>query len=233
VSKFVSGADSLAAMEARRRDRYPRLLAVAAVLLAVPAPCRATDVRIVAITPGRREDVVIDHREALTIEEGQTIEGVRVVRVEARGAVLTVDGVTKMVALGAAGSEGPATSGASVTLTADRRGHYATPGSINGKPVKFLVDTGATLVALSRAEATRIGIDFQRGRPTYSMTANGPVRGWSVTFATVRVGAVEVRDVPGAVIDSELAETLLGMSFLNRFDLLQQGATLVLRRRAR
>jgi aspartyl protease family protein len=78
-----------------------------------------------------------------------------------------------------------------------------------------------------------LGVDFLRGKPAYSMTANGPVRGWGVTFATVRVGSVEVRDVPGVVIDSELSETLLGMSFLNRFDLLQQGSTLVLRRRAR
>jgi len=51
-------------------------------------------------------------------------------------------------------------------------------------------------VALSRPEATRLGVDFLRGKPAYSMTANGPVRGWSVTFATVRVGSVEVRDVP-------------------------------------
>jgi len=206
---------------------------LAGLLLLLPTLAHATDVRIVAITPGRSVDVVIAGREPITIEEGQTIEGVKVVRVDARGAVLIVDGVTRMVALGTAGSEGPATSGASVTLTADRRGHFATPGMINGKSVKFLVDTGATLVALSRPEATRMGIDFLRGKPAYSMTANGPVRGWSVTFATVRVGSVEVRDVPGVVIESELSETLLGMSFLDRFDLLQQGSTLVLRRRAR
>jgi aspartyl protease family protein len=219
----------------RRPYRSARrwLYGAAAVLLAFPTLCRATDVRIVAITPGRSVDVVIDQREPITIEEGQTIEGVKVVRVEARGAVVTVDGVTKTLALGAAGSEGPATSSASVTLTADRRGHFATAGTVNGRPVQFLVDTGATLVALSRSEATRIGIDFRRGKPSYAMTANGPVRGWGVSLAAVRVGGVTVREVPAVVLDSEIPNSLLGMSFLNRFDLLQQGSTLVLRRRAR
>jgi len=205
----------------------------AVVLLSFPTLCIATDVHIVAITPGRSVDVVIDQREPITIEEGQTIEGVKVVRVEARGAVLTVDGVTRAVPLGVAGSEGPASSSASVTLTADRRGHFAAAGTVNGKPVQFLVDTGATLVALSRSEATRIGIDFLRGKPSYSMTANGPVRGWGVSLAAVRVGGVTVHDVPAVVLDSEMSASLLGMSFLNRFDLLQQGSTLVLRRRAR
>ena len=205
----------------------------AAVLLSFPTCCLATDVRIVAITPGRSVDVVIDQREPLTIEEGQTIEGVTVVRVEARGAVLKVDGVTKTLSLGVAGSAGSASSSASVTLTADRHGHFATPGAVNGKPVQFLVDTGATLVALSRSEATRIGIDVSRGKPTYAMTANGPVRGWGVSLASVRIGGVEVHDVPAMVLDSEMSAGLLGMSFLSRFDLLQQGSTLVLRRRAR
>jgi aspartyl protease family protein len=178
-------------------------------------------------------DVVIDQREAMTIEEGQTIEGVKVVRVEARGAVLTVDGVTKMVSLGPAGPEGPASSSASLSLTADRRGHFAAAGTVNGKSVQFLVDTGATLVTLSRAEAARLGIDFLRGTPSTSMTANGPVRGWGVSLAAVRVGGVTVHDVPAVVLDSEMPTSLLGMSFLSRFELLQQGSTLVLRRRAR
>jgi aspartyl protease family protein len=220
-------------MGVRRRDRFPCVLAVVALLVLIPNPCRATDVRIVAITPGRSVDVVIDRREPITIEEGQTIEGVHVDRVEARGAVLTVDGVTRMMSLGVAGTEGHATSAASITLTAGRGGHYETAGAVNGKSVHFLVDTGATFVAVSRSEATRLGIDFLRGKPSYSMTANGPVRGWSVSLATVRVGSVTVRDVPAVVIDSEMPSSLLGMSFLNRFDLVQQGATLVLRRRAR
>jgi aspartyl protease family protein len=195
--------------------------------------CFATEIHIVAITPGRSVDVVIEQREPITIEEGQAIEGVRVVRVDSRSAVISVDGATRTVSLEAAGSSGQAVGGASVTLTADPRGHFVTSGTVNGRSVSFLVDTGATSVALSRSEAARIGLDYSRGKPSLAMTANGPVRGWEVSLGAVRVGSVTVRDVPGMVIDSNMSSALLGMSFLGRFDIQQRGSTLILRRRGR
>ena len=97
--------------------------------------------------------------------------------------------------------------------------------------MRFLVDTGATTVAVSRADAERLGIDYKRGIPVQSETANGIGRGWRVTLASVTVGGTTVNNVVADVTDSSMSVALLGMTFLNHFDMQRQGATLVLRRR--
>ena len=124
----------------------------------------ATDVLVVGVTPGRSADLVIEHREPITVApEGQTIDGVTVVSVSTTGAVIRVDGGTRTIGLTAVrGGQAPASG--TITLSADPRGHFVTPGTVNGQPVHFLVD-GATYVALSRAEATRLGVDSCEGRP--------------------------------------------------------------------
>ncbi len=208
-----------------------RRLAAAALLL-LPSSAVATEVVVVGVTPGRSADLVIEQREPITVEEGQTIDGVTVVSVTTTGAVVRIDGVTRSLALTAVRGAGAAAA-SSITLTADARGHYLGSGTINGRPVRFIVDTGATYVALSRADATRLGIDYAKGTPAMSSTANGVVRGWIVALASVRVGEVTVRDVAALVVDGDVPGVLLGMSFLERFDLRQTGSTLVLRRNRR
>lgn len=199
----------------------------------LPALVLATDVRVVAVAPGRSADVVIGGKEPMTIEIGQTIDGVHVLGVDATGAVMTVDGATKRYPLASARSMGHAMAAGSVTLKADPSGHFITTGAINGKNVTFVVDTGATAVALSAAEAARIGLQYRGGKAMVAMTANGAVRGWQVTLASVRLGDMTVSNVEGMVIDANLGPVLLGMTFLDRFDMIRQGSTLVLRRSTR
>lgn len=203
-----------------------------AVLL-LPAVCLATDVRVVGLTPGQSADIVIDGGSPVTIEIGETIEGVRLLRTEADSAVLRIDGTTQTLPLVAHRPMGGDTGrGGGVTLSADARGHFLARGTVNGRSVQFLVDTGATLTTLSRGEAERIGLDYKDGTRTRSMTANGTVQGWRVSLDSVRIGAATVRDVDAMVIDSDaLGVGLLGMSFLDHFDMVRQGSTLVLRRR--
>jgi aspartyl protease family protein len=205
--------------------------ALGAVLL-LPAVCLATDVSVVGLTPGQSADIVIDGGPPVTIEVGETIEGVRLLGTEADGAVLRIDGLTKTLPLVAHRPEGgDAQRGGGVTLSADARGHFVTRGTVNGRSVEFLVDTGATLTTLSRDDAERIGLDFEDGKPIRAMTANGAVQGWRVSLDSVRVGDATVGDVDAMVIDTDLGVGLLGMSFLDRFDIVRQGSTLVLRRR--
>src|SRR2546427_604632 len=98
--------------------------------------------------------------------------------------------------------------------------------------VRVVVDTGATLTTLSRADAQRIGLDYRGGKPTRTTTANGVVNGWRMSLGSVRVGDTTVRDVDAMIVDNDtLPVGLLGMSFLGRFDMQRQGSTLVLRRR--
>jgi aspartyl protease family protein len=117
---------------------------------------------------------------------------------------------------------------AQVVLKRNRAGHYVASGRINGEPVVFLVDTGATDVALPLSLAHRLGLTL--GAERVSKTANGNVRTWSTRLDSVGLGGLTARGVSAAVMPNMPGEeVLLGMSFLKRFELLQRGKTLTLR----
>jgi aspartyl protease family protein len=104
-------------------------------------------------------------------------------------------------------------------------------GAINGKPVQFMVDTGATNIALGANDAERIGIDYKSAPMGRSSTANGIVNVWRVKLASVRVGDVEVHDVDGLVLPVAMPFVLLGNSFLTRFQMKRENDVMVLERR--
>ena len=110
---------------------------------------------------------------------------------------------------------------------------YVVTGSINGFPVDFLVDTGATFVSLSGREARRLGIDYRVvGTPGRSSTASGIAKIYLVELDRVKVGEIELRNVQGAVHDGDFPPaTLLGMSFLGRLKMRQDGQVLELEKK--
>lgn len=115
-----------------------------------------------------------------------------------------------------------------VVLRRNRAGHYVTGGRINGKPVVFMVDTGATDVALPLELARRLGLGLAPGG--VSMTANGRVATWRTRLASVDVGGLTLRDVRASVLPNMPGEeVLLGMSYLKHLELVQRGDTLTLR----
>ena len=118
-----------------------------------------------------------------------------------------------------------------VVLAADTHGHFVSDGAINGNPIRFLVDTGATSVALPASDADRLGIDYRKGRRGISNTAGGPVTVYRVSLDSVRLGGIELRTVDAVVIEQGLDIALLGMSFLNRVEMMRDGATMTLIRR--
>ena len=94
---------------------------------------------------------------------------------------------------------GSKSSGSKIVLTAGDGGHFLAQGSINGKSVQFMVDTGATAVAMGSAEAKRMGIDYTPGKPVRMSTANGATIGYLLTLNSVRIGDVEVQNVEAIV----------------------------------
>src|ERR1043166_4195087 len=169
------------------RPRRVWLYSVGGVLL-LPALCLATDVRVVAVTPGQSAEVGIERGVPVTLEVGETVDGVKLLSADRGGAVLRVDGITKTLPLVAAPSSvaGDAGSG-TVTLSADARGQFFRSVPVHRRAGGFIVDTGAVLTALARGEARRIGLDYRGGTRAKAITVNGVVNGWRVSLDAVRV----------------------------------------------
>ena len=96
--------------------------------------------------------------------------------------------------------------------------------------MRFLIDTGASLVSMGAEDAVRAGVDYRKGRPSTSMTANGLVQIWVVRLDKIQVGQLVLHGVEAAVHEGALPVVLLGMSFLNRMDMRREGGFLVLRK---
>ncbi|MDH5541261.1 MAG: retroviral-like aspartic protease family protein, partial [Rhizobacter sp.] len=110
-------------------------------------------------------------------------------------------------------------------------GHFSTMGSINGKTVSFVVDTGATHISLSQAEADRIGLPYRNGQRGIGHTANGQVPVHRITIDMVRIGDVQVYNVDATVLPARMDQVLLGNSFLMRFQMKRENDTLTLDKR--
>ena len=115
-----------------------------------------------------------------------------------------------------------------VRLLGNHAGHYLVDGRINGQTVTFMVDTGATQVAIPQRLAQRL--ELSRGQPVTLDTANGRSQGWRTRLPSLQLGDIRLTDVPALIAPGmEGDEVLLGMSALRQLDFTQQDGTLVLR----
>ncbi len=173
---------------------------------------------------GANKALLVIDGQPQTLAVGASARGVTLRRLGDGEADVEVGGQVRRLRLGEAPSRvgsGAAAAGAgsSIVLPKAAGGHFHAQGSINGKTVQFMVDTGATTIALGRSDAERIGLDWKRGRPGMTQTANGTVQVHGVTLASVRVGDVEVTNVAAVVVPMDMSTVLLGNSFLDRFNM--------------
>jgi aspartyl protease family protein len=188
---------------------------------------------------GSRAILIVDGSAPKTVAVGESFQGVRLVSLQEGQAVVESDGkrlalrMDSPVSIGSSGNTGGGNggSGSRIVLPADSRGHFVTLGAINGRSVNFLLDTGATAVSVSAADAQRIGLDYAHGRPIQMSTANGIGRGYLLQLDSVRVGDVEVHDVEAIVSEQPMPYVLLGNSFINRFTMRRDGDQMTLERR--
>jgi len=193
-------------------------------------PAGATSVSVVGLFKDKAI-VSIDGGKPRTLSAGQTLQGVKLLAADSASATLDVNGTRRTLGMGQSFAGGASDTRQSVSLTADGRGHFTAAGSVNGYPVTFLVDTGATSVAINAAEARRLGVDYTAGQAVGVQTAAGLVKAWRVTLNTVKVGGISVNQVEGLVVETGLSIPLLGMSFLNRMEMKRDGQTMTLTQR--
>ncbi|MEF7613684.1 retropepsin-like aspartic protease [Aquincola sp. MAHUQ-54] len=184
---------------------------------------------------GERAALLVIDGQPRTLAVGASHGAVKLLAVGPEGARVEIAGSQLLLRIGAApvslAGKSAADTAGDVVLTAGTGGHFMSGGQINGKTVQFMVDTGATMVSLSQAEADRIGLDYRRGQRGMTQTANGPVPVNLVTLTSVRVGGVEVYQVPAVVLPAQMPYVLLGNSFLSRFQMKQLNDTLRLEKK--
>ena len=184
---------------------------------------------------GDRALVVIDGAAPKFLGTGQSHAGVKLLSVSGDSATVEVNGQRQTLQVGGSpvsvGKGGAGGGGQRVVLTADPSGHFLPDGQINGKSVKFLVDTGATTVALGAAEARRINLKFDHGRRIQMSTANGVSTGYLIRLESVRVGDVVAYDVDAVISPQPMPFVLLGNSFLNRFQMQKTNDQMTLEKR--
>jgi len=193
-------------------------------------PALAADVNVVGLFSGKAM-VSIDGGKQRMLSAGQTTpEGVRLISADSSSATFEIDGKRQTLSLGQRiFSEFRSSGKPTVSLAADARGHFFTMGSINGASTRFMVDTGASVISMSSAEAKRLGISYLGGERGYSSTANGVVPVYAVVLNNVKLGDIVLNQVEGMVHEGDaLTITLLGMSFLKRLEMKREGTTMTL-----
>ena len=210
------------------------LIALALLVLGDVAPAQSVSLQGML---GTRALLVIDGREPRSVAPGETQQGVKVVSTSGDQAVVEIKGRRHTLRIGdsqvSIGGSGKATGSSSnkIVLMAGSGGHFLSQGTINGRAVQFMVDTGASAVGLSVAEAERAGVNYKAGQEVRMQTANGMVSGWLVKLASVRVGDVELHEVDAVVGLRSMPYVLLGNSFLSRFQMRRDNEQMVLERR--
>jgi aspartyl protease family protein len=206
---------------------------IAIFLLVLGPAAWAADVALIGLIGDKAAVLAVDGGDPKTVKVGQKWSGISVIAVERGEATVEIDGKQRVLKIGQhyRSTSTASSDRQSVTLSADSRGHFFTQGAVNGNPVRFLVDTGATSVALPASEAQRLGIDYRKGERGLTNTAGGLVPVYRVRFDNVKLGSIELAGVEGIVIEQGLDVALLGMTFLNRVDMKRDGHMMVLTRR--
>ncbi len=187
--------------------------------------------RVMALFPGKAM-VSVDGTNRLLKVGKPSPEGVLLISADSREAVIEVDGRRGTYSLGShIQSRFSAPSSVEAKIWRDGKGSFKTVGSINGRTVNMVVDTGATSIAINSVQAKRLGLQYRlSGRKIFVDTASGRTRGHAITLDRVRVGDIEFRSVGAVVIDGQFpTEVLLGMTFLKRVKMEDQGEMLILR----
>lgn len=176
--------------------------------------------------------LVIDGRQVL-IKKGETKDGVTLIESSSQQAVIDVQGKRQTVTLSSqVGGSYSAPSKSVLRIASQDGGHHWVRGQINGRSVNFVVDTGASVISMNLSTARRLGIDYENGRPSSSVTANGRKETRTVLLDRVTIGPITQYQVLASVhLDDALPVVLLGNSFLSKLNMRIEEGVMILESR--
>jgi aspartyl protease family protein len=186
--------------------------------------CTATHAQSLALTGimGDKALIMVDGAPPKLFAAGSKVGAVKLISVNKaqHEAVVEVQGKPSTLSMGASPVSvggGLSAGGKFINIPIGSNGHFFTDGFINGHSIKFMVDTGASAIAIGKSDADRLGLDYKtRGSPVQMGTANGIVTGQRITINTLRIGDVQLYDID-AIVGPNMPFALLGNNFLNRF----------------
>jgi aspartyl protease family protein len=200
------------------------------IMLALAPVCFGLEIEAKMLAQGSAI-LIIDGKQHMLREGNRSPEGVLLVSADGKQAVLEIEGKRKTISLSRGiVNQFKAVDKTEIRIASGTGGHYQTKGLINGAPVDFLVDTGATTVAMNHFEAERLGIDYRAGNEVVVNTANGTVKAFQVTLSSVSVGNIVAHQVTAIVSSTDSPSiVLLGNSYLGKVDLKVDEGVLVLK----
>ena len=209
-----------------------RAASLLAAFCLAPSWAHAQSVGIAGML-GTKALLVVDTHPPRALAAGDEFQGVKVISIDKDEATVEVLGKRRVLRLGEAPVSvgGRGGSGKRVVLMADSRGHFVNTGTINGRVMQYMVDTGASTVAIGRTDADRLGLNYQKGQPVRMNTANGVAQGWRMKLDSVRIGDVEVFGVEAVITPQSMPYVLLGNSFLTEFQMTRINDQMVLEKR--
>jgi aspartyl protease family protein len=204
---------------------------VCIILLASTTLCEAANVGLVGMFPGKALLVVDGAPPKIVAVGSEVADGIKLVSIGDGSAIIDIHGKRQTLKMGEYVQRSADSAKASVTLHRDISGHFLANGQINGHEAKMLVDTGASYIAMPASDATRMNLNYRNGAVGAVSTANGVVPAYKIKLDTVKIGDIEVHQVDALVQESGLPVILLGMSFLNRMEIRQEGDSMTMNKR--
>ncbi|MBE9611042.1 retropepsin-like aspartic protease family protein [Chitinilyticum piscinae] len=201
-------------------------------LLLVAMSATAAEVTLIAVMGNKAIFSINGQRKTMAV--GQSADGIRVSSISSDSAVVVIDGKSSTLQLGRGyvSSTAEKDSGIgsnSLTLSQDESGHFASEITINGRTLRGMIDTGASLLVLSTAQATQMGLSSAGGQAATAQTAGGKVKASVIRIPQIRIGNITLYDVQAAINESnDPPYPLIGMSVLNRFTTKQENGLMIL-----
>ena len=206
------------------------MFAFAMALLATQIQAK-TQINVVGLF-NNKALIIINGTSPQTLSAGQTKNGVKLISATSESATFLVEGKQQTLKMGQAASvvaSGVTANNDPVNLYANSQGHFFGNLTINGASLKYVVDTGATSVAMNSGDAKFAKIDYEKGVKGTASTANGLVNVYIVKLNTLKIGTITLNDIEASVIEGGFpTEVLLGMSALNRMDMRRNNSVMTL-----